>query len=75
MHDNTVIIDCNRCALRGRACGDCVLSVIVDAPPVVELDSEELAAVELLSDAGLVPPRRRRHVVEKVPPLSRAWTR
>ncbi|NIH87869.1 hypothetical protein [Amycolatopsis granulosa] len=58
MTDNTVIIDCNRCTLRGRACGECVLSVLVDAPPVVELDSEELAAVQLLSEAGLVPPPR-----------------
>ncbi|GAB3571622.1 hypothetical protein GCM10027445_27210 [Amycolatopsis endophytica] len=58
MHDNTVIIDCNRCALRGRACGECVLSAVVDPPPVVELDDQELAAVELLADAGLVPPVR-----------------
>ncbi|MDQ0379883.1 hypothetical protein [Amycolatopsis thermophila] len=58
MYDNSVIIDCNRCALRGRACGECVLSAVVDAPPVVELDHEELTAVELLADAGLVPPIR-----------------
>ncbi|AIJ25210.1 hypothetical protein [Amycolatopsis methanolica] len=58
MNDNTVIIECNRCTLRGRVCGDCMLSAVVDAPPVVELDFEELAAVELLADAGLVPPPR-----------------
>jgi hypothetical protein len=50
-----VIIDCDRCAIRGIGCPDCVISVLLDAPPTVELDDPELRAIETLADAGLVP--------------------
>jgi hypothetical protein len=50
-----VIIDCDRCAIRGVGCSDCVISVLLDAPPTVELAEPELRAIGALADAGLVP--------------------
>jgi len=50
-----VIIDCDRCAIRGVGCSDCVISVLLDAPPKVELAEPELRAIGALADAGLVP--------------------
>ena len=34
-----MIIDCDSCVVRGLACGDCVVSVLLGAPPNVELDA------------------------------------
>lgn len=54
-----MIIDCDRCEARGRACGDCVVAVILGAPPErVELDARQQAAIGVLADSGLVPPLR-----------------
>jgi hypothetical protein len=54
-----VLIDCDSCAVRGAACGDCVVTVLLGAPPAgVELDPTERAAIEVLAEHGLVPPLR-----------------
>jgi hypothetical protein len=54
-----VHIDCDGCAARGPACGDCVVTVLLGAPPEgVELDDAERRAIEALADGGLVPPLR-----------------
>jgi hypothetical protein len=68
-----MIIDCDACAVRGPACGDCVVSVLLGGPPVrgdiqppvsgdapvpVELDGAERAALAVLAGCGLVPPLR-----------------
>lgn len=61
----TVIIDCDSCAARGPACGDCVVSVLL-GPPEWMLESPggttfqpvETAALAVLADSGLVPPLR-----------------
>jgi hypothetical protein len=54
-----VIIDCDSCEVRGLACGDCVVTVLLGVPPVgVELDAAEQAAISALADQGLVPPLR-----------------
>lgn len=50
-----MIIDCDRCAIRGIGCSDCVISVLLEPPPIVELDEPELRALGTLADAGLVP--------------------
>ena len=50
-----VIIDCDRCAIRGVGCSDCVISVLLSAPGKVELVEPELKALGALADAGLVP--------------------
>jgi hypothetical protein len=50
-----VIIDCDKCAIRGIGCSDCVVSVLLNAPGTVELTDPELKAIGALADAGLVP--------------------
>ena len=54
-----VHIDCDACRVRGPGCGDCVVTVLLGAPPDgVDLDAEERAAIGVLAGAGLVPPLR-----------------
>jgi len=56
-----MLIDCDTCAVRGPACGDCVVTVLLGAPPAgvgVELDGAEQAAIAVLAGSGLVPPLR-----------------
>lgn len=54
-----MIIDCDGCEVRGRACGDCVVSVLLGAPPTgVEIDEAERTALDVLAGSGLVPPLR-----------------
>lgn len=48
-----VVIDCDSCVLRDVGCGDCVVSVLLDAPE--NLLGDERAALEVLADAGLAP--------------------
>lgn len=60
MNSDPVVIDCDTCLVRSpSACGDCVVSVLLGAPPQgVEVDAEEMAALTALADEGLVPPLR-----------------
>src|SRR3954462_3089763 len=69
-----MLIDCDACAVRGPACGDCVVSVLLAGPVVhvhegeppgvqesaagPELDAAERAATAGLAGCGLVPPLR-----------------
>jgi hypothetical protein len=62
-----MLIDCDACAARGPACGDCVVTVLLGAPPVdrpgegenvIDLDGSERAALAVLAGSGLVPPLR-----------------
>lgn len=53
-----MIIDCDKCAIRGVGCSDCVISVLLNAPGTVELTDPELKAIGALADAGLVPKLR-----------------
>jgi hypothetical protein len=54
-----MLIDCDSCQVRGPACGECVVSVLLGAPPGgVEIDESERAALDALADGGLVPPLR-----------------
>ncbi|KAA1252218.1 hypothetical protein F0Q45_00625 [Mycobacterium simiae] len=48
-----VIIDCDDCAVRGSACRDCVVSVLLGVPDTLMRD--ERAALEALAAAGLAP--------------------
>jgi hypothetical protein len=52
-----MIIDCDTCEVRGLACDDCVVSVLLGAPRP-ELDESERAALDVLAGSGLVPPLR-----------------
>lgn len=54
----SIHVDCNDCAARGPACGDCVISVLLGPPGEREFGQEEQRALGVLADAGLVPPLR-----------------
>jgi hypothetical protein len=51
-----MIIDCDTCEVRGVACGDCVVAVMLGSPP--ELSDDEQRAIGVLAAAGLIPPLR-----------------
>lgn len=54
--ESLMLIDCDTCAVRGLACDECVVSVLLDGPPdAVDLDAEERRALHVLADGGLVP--------------------
>jgi hypothetical protein len=63
-----MLIDCDTCAVRDLACGDCVVTHLLStaAPTAggtgvgvpVELATDEAAALAVLADSGLVPPLR-----------------
>lgn len=51
-----MLIDCDDCAVRDLACGDCVVTVLLGAPPGgAEVDEQERRALDVLADSGLVP--------------------
>jgi len=57
----TTRIDCDSCLVRGLACHDCVVTVLLGPPPELAeliIDDDELRALEALADGGLVPPLR-----------------
>ncbi|HLY33461.1 MAG TPA: hypothetical protein VKQ07_02910 [Jatrophihabitantaceae bacterium] len=61
-----MLIDCDSCEMRGRACHDCVVPLILEiSTRPVEIDTTERAALDSLAAAGLVPPLR---LVRGLPP-------
>ncbi len=65
-----MLIDCDTCQVRGLACSDCVVTVLLGPPAdvgteVVELDEVEQAAVKALAEGGLIPPLRLVPIVTK----------
>jgi hypothetical protein len=51
-----MIVDCDRCAVRGGACQDCVITALLGTPPGgVEFDGTERWALDTLAEAGMVP--------------------
>ena len=57
-------IDCDSCLVRGLACHDCVVTVLLGPPPELTFDEDEKRALDVLAEGGLVPPLR---LVESVP--------
>lgn len=53
-----MLIDCDTCTARPRACSECVVSVLLGFPGHPDLDADERDAVEVLAASGLVPPLR-----------------
>ena len=54
-----MLIDCDSCEMRDIACGECVVTVLLGAPPGgAELGAEERSAIDVLAGSGLVPPLR-----------------
>ena len=54
----SVTIDCDTCVVRGLACHDCVVTVLLGPPPEFGFDDEESRALGVLAESGLVPPLR-----------------
>ncbi len=54
----TTRIDCDTCVVRGLACHDCVVTVLLGPPPELTFDEDEQRAFEVLAEGGLVPPLR-----------------
>ena len=55
MNENTVIVDCGGCVVRGIGCADCAVGVLLNAPPAPEFDHAELRAINALAEGGLIP--------------------
>ncbi len=55
---DSITIDCNTCTVRGLACHDCVVTVLLGPPPELSFDEEERRALDVLAGSGLVPPLR-----------------
>lgn len=74
---NLLRIDCGSCAVRGPACGDCMVTAMLgtddsaaSAPGVVEFDGDEVSALKAMTEAGLLPPLRLvRGVAPPRPPV------
>jgi hypothetical protein len=61
-----LLIDCDRCSVRGSGCGDCVVTFLLGGPPSgVVLDDAERRAIDVLANAGLVPPLRMVHPLDR----------
>lgn len=56
--DHGVLVDCGTCTVRGDACSDCVVTVLLGPPGDLTLTAEEQGALGALAGAGLVPPLR-----------------
>jgi hypothetical protein len=54
----SVLIDCDACVVRGLACQDCVVTVLLGPPPEMGFDEEEQRALSVLAESGLVPQLR-----------------
>ena len=63
-----MIVDCDSCQVRGAACGDCVIGVLMGVParapgrpevpsgaPITQFDASERRALAVLADQGLIP--------------------
>ena len=53
-----MLIDCDTCAVRDLHCGECVMTVLLQAgedPGVLEVDEDEERALAVLAEGGLVP--------------------
>ena len=64
------VIDCDTCTVRGDACNDCVVSVMLGGPPDV-VAAEEQRALGVLAGAGLVPPLQMTPPAPPAPPATR----
>lgn len=53
-----MLIDCRWCDTRGGACQDCVVAVIAQPSAARHLEAEELRALGVLADAGMIPSSR-----------------
>ncbi len=71
-------IDCDTCLVRGLACHDCVVTVLLGPPPEAGFDDDEQRALTVLAESGLVPRLRMvdavaTHVVDDEMPDVAGW--
>lgn len=67
---------CRQCDTHGFACQDCVVTVIAPRGVSRHLEEEELRALNVLADAGMIPrlrPNVSRPRAPKVPNTRRTW--
>ena len=71
-----MLIDCDGCSMRGRACGTCVVTLLFDAPPAVhQLGEAEAQAIEVFAVAGFeVTVLEPTHDETAHRPAGRRWT-
>ncbi len=60
-----MIVECDSCQVRGTACGECVIGVLLGMPepvaerpsgaPIVQFDAPEMRALDVLAEQGLLP--------------------
>ncbi len=55
MRSDPVVIDCDTCLVRGDACADCVVTVMLGPPGRVAVEADEQQALDVLARCGLVP--------------------
>ncbi len=64
-----MLIDCDRCEMRGIGCPDCVVTALLGpGQPRPELDAAEQRALRVLADARLVAPLRLHPVARAAGP-------
>jgi hypothetical protein len=66
------MINCSRCDTLGIACQDCVVTVLEPRGAARHLGAEELRALSVLADAGMLPPLRLRTEPATLP-VPRSW--
>ncbi len=67
-----LIVDCDTCAVRGPACGDCAISALLGVPEAsapAQLSLEEKRALEVFAEVGMLPPLRLVQSVSGPDPL------
>jgi hypothetical protein len=51
-----MIVDCDRCKVRGNACQDCVITLLLGAPSVgLEQDGSGRRGLDTVAETGMVP--------------------
>ncbi|MCX6454295.1 MAG: hypothetical protein NTV53_04935 [Actinobacteria bacterium] len=55
-----MMIDCQTCTMREISCSDCVVTVLLNitSSPASEISKNQISAISVLSEKGLVPPLR-----------------
>jgi hypothetical protein len=69
-------VECRQCDTRGVACQDCVVTIVAPRGASRHLEAEELRALNVLADAGMIPPLQlnvARRRVPKAQPMPGNW--
>jgi hypothetical protein len=53
-----MVINCDRCAVRGAACANCAVTFVAHPGERIELDAADVRALTALANAGMIPPLR-----------------